>query len=116
MRKTKKTKPQQLLHYLLGMPIGDALHFHCYVMCSNQKDIGPVANRMLDEIEKRYGRIPLPIVMATLLSPEGTELVRAFIEKNPEAKALLEKATDFHMSGFMMDASEPVSQALWELH
>lgn len=106
----------KLEHYLISIQTMDmSQHFHAYVMCTKRREYQAVVDKMLEECETRDIPI-LPILLITKLDT-GIDYVRGVVRGiSPETKDCIDRATDFHYSGWMMKAGDPVDVKLMALH
>ncbi len=116
---TAKRHPRgaPIKHYLLTVQIASNARMHCYLMTDDERQAHAAADRLLTEAEKTGSDYPLlSVVLMTSLST-GVELVREIISaRSAEVKRLLQTATDFHVSMWMMGDDDPDDARLMALH
>lgn len=109
------------LHYLLTLQTTPSEHMHCYLVTKNKEDVQRATGRMIDIVEDAIKDMsPRPFIIPLVLITElttGAEIVRECVgEQNAEAKELLKKMSNFHISIFVMTKDNPWDAKLMELH
>ena len=108
-------KTEKVEHYLLTLQIAANNYMHAYVVTDDKRQIEVVTEMMMEKAEAMKCR-PLPMVLCTRLST-GVDLVRRIVsELDEEAKRLLEKPPDSHVTIFAMEANQADNKRLMELH
>lgn len=108
-----------LKHYLLTIDVDQSMRMHGYLMCSNNKRkrlTERLTHQMLNTIEQQGLGLKLPIVLMTELST-GVDLVREVLcQCDPRTDEMLQEATNFHCSIWMMSTNHPDDGRLMQLH
>jgi hypothetical protein len=105
----------QLLHYLLTFATTGGGHMHAYLITDDRRYIEHTLSEMLDAAERDGCRV-IPMGLCTTLHDDGRETVRNMIARlSPEARNLLNSATDFHKSIWFMPSGHD-NERLLALH
>ena len=105
-----------MMHYLLSVASTAGVYVHTYLMTDQKRLVEQAGCRMLDELEKR-DMPAIPLILATRLAPDGIETVRTVLFKEmPQAEEYCRKATNFHISMWLMNKDNPEMQKLMKLH
>jgi hypothetical protein len=109
------------VHHLITISVPPLGCIHGYLVCTgNKKELMKmcerVSDRMFAEIEKMKFSA-LPIVLMTLLEPDGIEIIESFLKaSNENCAKTLNAYTDFHTSVWFMGEDIPGFDSIMELH
>jgi hypothetical protein len=82
-----------------------------------QSDVQPAIDKLLTFAEQSKFPIVLPVILCTNISGEACDFLRELIATEHEgAKELLETATDYHNTAFVLPQSDERSIRLMEMH
>jgi hypothetical protein len=97
-------------HYLLTLSNLEDQYLHAYLMTEDESDMERVLSKMADILGTVF-----PVGLATVLSPDGVKVIREMLADEPEVKAMLDTATNFHVT-IWQPLVEDDHKKLMELH
>jgi len=103
-------------HFLISIRLSNGWDMHSYLM-GKQSDIQPAVDKMLTFAEQAKFKMVLPVILCTNISGEDCDFLREFIATEHEgAKELLETATNYHNTAFILPQSDERNIRLMEMH
>lgn len=104
-------------HYLLTLDFFSTFHFHCYLMCTEDREqwIDVARTRLVETAENILKRDVPMIILQTELTT-GSEIVRDHLRRTMDDTTNLDNAKKHHLCIWLMPVDHPDDAKLMELH
>lgn len=113
MKTAKKAK--RLAHTLISVHLGDCI-MHSYLMHYRASSVENEVNAMIGRLEEVGIKPVMPIWLVTTLG-DATEMVRQIARTvHPDCAAMMDQATDYHFTTWLLPPEHPDNSRLMALH